>query len=412
MDEKRQQALVRYQAGEEIGKIAEALVLSNGTVWNWINKAGVLRQKKRSIFQDDAVRDYLSGDSYATVAGRYGISMTTMQDWVRRAGATGRGGRAARSAESREEAVTLYLAGRRYTEIATVLKVTADTVARWVEQAGVVEKGGAAARDSLDKESTLQMYAQGGTIEAISSSLGRSVNTVSTWLHEENVQVLSSAERMSIEDRSTYSAMGVQARKEKMLPRESRICDTCKSPFELPYGRRKSRQKYCSIACSSVGRSNPNKKITLVCEHCKVEFVTWANQRQRKYCSQAHYLKANKTIPEYGYKGRVLQSGYEAAFVGLCSIFGVPFEFFDRAENVVWDGQQYGPDFVVQVAGKPVYVDTKGIMKGRYKWQAFRDAGRRLAIVGREDLNRLRQMENASEFLAALRDLAVEQGVS
>lgn len=120
-------------------------------------------------------------------------------------------------------------------------------------------------------------------------------------------------------------------------------------------------------------------------------------------------MKANKEVPKYGFKGQVLDSGYEAAFVGLCSVRGIPFEFFDRIEAVEWaPGGWYGPDFVIRNSDS-LYIDTKGWKEAPAKWQAFREQRGLLAILRKEDLDELFLLPSAAGVLAAIKAKAIEQ---
>jgi hypothetical protein len=192
------------------------------------------------------------------------------------------------------------------------------------------------------------------------------------------------------------------------------ICLYCQQPFAR--GRtgsgRSSRDRFCSPEHAYAHRRETSgKTIEAECAcGCGEKFLTWAS-RPKKYISREHWLKANKGVPQYGFEGHVVQGGHEAAFIGLCSLRGVPFEFFDRSQVVRWNGSEfnvYGPDFVLQHRG-PLYVDVKGWQQEPRKWAAFREQRGPLAILRKEDLDELFLLPTAAGVLAAIKSKAIGQ---
>ena len=190
-------------------------------------------------------------------------------------------------------------------------------------------------------------------------------------------------------------------------------CLYCQKPFTR--GRtgsgRTSRDRFCTPEHAyAYRRENSGKTIEVACAcGCEEKFLTWAC-RPKKYISREHWLKANKGVPQYGFEGHIVQGGHEAAFIGLCSLRGISFEFFDRSQVVHWNGEEvnvYGPDFVLQHHG-PLYVDVKGWQQEPRKWGAFRAQRGPLAILRKEDLDELFLLPTAAGVLAAIRAKAAE----
>lgn len=191
-------------------------------------------------------------------------------------------------------------------------------------------------------------------------------------------------------------------------------CLHCQQPFTR--GRsgsgRTSRDRYCSPEHAYAHRrENSGKTITATCAcGCGEQFLTWAS-RPKKYLSREHWIKSNRRVPEYGFEGHVIQGGHEAAFIGLCSLRGIRFEFFDRAQAIRWDGEEsgYGPDFSVMIMGEQVYVDTKGWQQAPEKWSSFRAQRGLLAILRKEDLDQLFLIPRSTYVLQAIKFKAIEQ---
>lgn len=377
-DDAKQKAIDLYVSGKTVAEVARELGLKDGLVWNWVDRAGVRRESKRSRHMDAAMTDYLDGNPVTEIAERYKVSVSTVQAWASKRGLTGKGGRHAQIASNRASAILLYTQGKRYSEIAEILKLAPGTVSRWIEDEGVTDAGGAVLQDRQDAEVAVRLYTEkNSTIEGIAAHLGRGVNTVSGWLREANVEIKSSIERRSSEEQAMYGRLGVAAKAAKAGPPEKRICAHCEGTFELPPGKRTSRQKYCSRECSQLGRRHPDKRVKATCEKCSKEFERFASYKgANRFCSAGCRDKSQKGI-QWRFEGNVLDSGYEAMFVGLCGLYGIRCERFDREGGVNWvDDRWYAPDFLVTVANRSVVVEIKGRVRDNdeAKWAAFREA--------------------------------------
>jgi hypothetical protein len=262
-----------------------------------------------------------------------------------------------------------------------------------------------------------ELVGKGLSQSEISEAVVVPLPTISRWLRQEEIHLgridrhpdRSANFGATSEERSARGSRGGHASADKLVTVACKYCGE-----EFTQGRsgsgRTSRDRYCSREHAyAYRRENSGKMTVYTCEYCSTEFQWWTNQ-PRKFCSREHFLKANKQVPKYGFEGQILDSGYEAAFVGMCSVLGIPFEFFDRDECVEWQpGSLYGPDFRVLIAGKPVFVDTKGQDRGSHKWKAFREQRGRLAILHRDDLAILMKISSSTDWLNHIRDIAVVQ---
>lgn len=408
----RASAFALYDEGHSAAEVSRMVGVAPGTVWSWLNRAGKVRKPRKQQIAEEAAQMYLDGATYQQVADHFQVARALICVIAKERGIAGKGGRSVRTSSAYAKARGLYAQGHTYAEIARDLKLSPSTVAGWTDDID----GGAELTAKKDKIRSLESYGKGATIETIASTLGRSVNTVSGWLYEAGVEVLRSVDRQTPEQRAEYSAKGVTARQAKTQGPAKKICEyePCGKEFELPAGRRTSRQRYCSRDHAfAARREGSGKTTTYTCQYepCGKDFSGWTNQ-PRKYCTHEHYLRSNKNVPEYGFEGRVLQGGYEAAFIGLCSVRGLPFEFFDRAECVGRPGSLYGPDFKVVADNKTIYIDTKGAERHSARWGEFRVARGPLVILRREGLDELmRTTQTRGELLVALSAMAAAQAL-
>lgn len=275
-------------------------------------------------------------------------------------------GRPSKRAEKMPEIKILVEDGWSRSEIAEKLGLTLPTLCRWLEQEGIEMK-------------------------RIDRNPDRSANFGNT--HEERVETgrqggLASS-RALYTVKCTYEPCGKEFARERSTEGRQRL----------------SRDRFCSKEHAYAHRRETSGKTTkYTCDACGKEFSGWTNNR-RRFCSRRCYHEGRQQIPRYGFEGRILDSGYEAAFIGLCSLRGIQYEFFDRA--LVVNG--YGPDFVVYVGGQLVYVDTKGLVRNDHGWMPFREERGLLAIVDRNDLDRLFQLPTKTRVLNAILHLAQSQ---
>lgn len=408
----RPQAIAWYSEGRIIADIARDLGQSTGTVWNWLNREGLIRPSAKTLHRDQALVDYQKGDSYEVVAERYGVSEATVRNWVRDAGLKGQGGRKAVYVQKRREAVGLYAQGKRNSEIAEALGLHQSVVSRWLLEEGVnKDEGGAALAAKIDAREAIRLYGNGATIEIIAKHLRRGENTVAGWLGEAGVHIQSAIERRTPEQQRAYALLGAAATKAKAAA-EERICKHCKQPYTVKSALKKSSpQKYCTRKCAADARRDPDKKLTTTCETCEEPFETYLH-RPAKFCSRNCADQGRRAI-QWEFDGNVLDSSWEALFVGLAAMNGLPCTRFDRTGVVTWngDGNVYGPDFTIAPRGQQIAVEIKGAQEDsdRLKWAAYRRTGALLVVLNRALLNELKPL-SAAAFADRLLALALTQG--
>lgn len=374
----RERVLERHRAGDPASRIAHVLHLSPSTVHRALREAGVQREHK------------------ATVEAR--ASRAEQAPMVRR----------------------LVEAGMTTTQICGELRMGHGTLKQIAEEHGIVlrqAKVGAPSRKVELMPKVRELVDHGKSQSEIAKELDLMLPTLSRWLKQEEIHLgridRSPARTSNLgatpEELSAMGRRGGQASAEAL---EDVACLYCGENFtrKRASSGRASRGVFCSKEHAySFRRENSGKTSVYSCEYCSKEFSWWTNQ-PRRYCSREHFFKAGKSVPKYGFKGKILESGYEAAFVGMCSILGVPFKHFNREEQVEWKpGSSYGPDFTISVRGKVVHVDTKGRERGVYKWEAFREKQGLLAIIRRDDLLALMKVHSKKDWLDHIYGIALAQ---
>lgn len=326
-------------------------------------------------------------------------------------------------AEQAPRARELLSKGMSPTQVCAQMEIGYDTFKKIVAEHSIEVKKGRTGRPTQKGRlfpEAKKLHEDGKSQTEISKEIGVPLGTLSRWFHEEGIHIYridraphrdrSENFGATPEERSATASAGGKAAAESL---EQRACDYPPCDQVFTQGRtgsgRMTRDRYCSREhFYAHRREESGATTTYTCEFCGKEFQWWTKQ-PRKYCSQEHYMKANKGVPKYGFKGQVLDSGYEAAFVGLCSVRGIPFEFFDRIEAVEWaPGGWYGPDFVIRNSDS-LYIDTKGWKEAPAKWAAFREQRGLLAILRKEDLDELFLLPTGAAVLASIKAKAIEQ---
>lgn len=311
------------------------------------------------------------------------------------------------------------------TQICVQLNLGYDTLKKIAEENGLTLPRGKTGRPSEKDQKwprALELLQQGRSQTEICAEMNIRLGTLANWVRDEKFEYTridrtdhTANLGKTASERAQNGAAGGKAAAEGLT---TVFC--LYPPCDAPVARvrdasgRMSRDRYCTREHAyAARREGSGKTTTYVCQYAKCEhpeFVWWTNQ-PRKYCSRKHYQLSNRGVPEYGFEGQILKGGYEAAFVGLCSVRGIQFEFFDRSQCVEWTpGDWYGPDFKVDVRGTSVYVDTKGAEQNSPKWTRFRAERGRLVILRREGLDTLmRETSTATEALSALKVMSIEQ---
>lgn len=183
-------------------------------------------------------------------------------------------------------------------------------------------------------------------------------------------------------------------------PDEDKPADRC------PCGKKTGvkGQKYCSwdhrVEYGTFRQKNPDKYITFNCLNCDVEVTRRKNYSVfQKYCSNECAAKHTRVKQHIVVDDAVvLDSGFEALFWGLCSLWKIPVERADRSKAVMIGGNGwYCPDFYV--LGLNAWVEVKGFEDDddRARYDAWRAEGHTLAVLHREELETLRRQASVNE---------------
>lgn len=327
-------------------------------------------------------------------------------------------------AEQAPDVRRLVDAGVSATQICAQLNLGYDTLRKIASEHGIELPKARAGRPSK-KDQVLprvrEMLAAGQSQTEICAELNLKLGTLANWIRDEQIEY----RRISRHDatanlgstsaeRAQSGAAGGRAAAANLAPIYCLYppCGALVARERADNGRL-ARDRYCSREHAyAARREGSGKTRTYTCQYepCEHKEFTWWTNQPRRFCSKEHYHRANKTVPKYGFEGQILDGGYEAAFVGLCSVRGISFEFFDRAECVGEAGALYGPDFKVDVRGTAVYVDTKGAVRNSPRWAQFRAERGRLVILRREDIDMLmKSADTKADVLAVLKVKAIEQ---
>lgn len=188
----------------------------------------------------------------------------------------------------------------------------------------------------------------------------------------------------------------------------------CPCGTAIPFEYRHTRQ-FCSPGhrreYQAKRQKDPDNYITFNCLNpaCGKEVVRLKKYSQyQKYCSNECAAKHTRIKQHIVVDDAVvLDSGYEALFWGLCSLFKIPVERADRGLAVPVNGDGwYCPDF--WLPGPGLWVEVKGFEDDddRARYAAWRTSGRELAVLSRPELDVLRVMAQDSQAIAYLEDLA------
>lgn len=193
--------------------------------------------------------------------------------------------------------------------------------------------------------------------------------------------------------------------------RHPKLCP-CGGP--IPYGYRHTRQ-FCSPEhrkqYQAKRQKEPDKYVTFTCLNptCGKEVTRRKGYSQyAKYCSNECAAKHTRTKQHIVVDDAVvLDSGFEALFWGLCALWKIPVDRADRSRAIdVNGGGWYCPDFYLP--GLHIWVEIKGFEDGddRLRYDVWRLAGRKLAVLRREELHVLMTRANVNEVWKQLQTWA------
>lgn len=294
-------------------------------------------------------------------------------------------------------------------------------------------------------------YDEQWSLSRISRELGPAVGTLSRWMTSWgwDLQVRTGnpnegrtpEQQEEINKKVSAAKMGVKLG--VRVPRETRTCkiDECDNTFEV---KETSPKQYCSTKCSAV-KNIGNRKNNIRDEYdrdpkrCPCgEAIPYEKRHSRQYCSGDHRIqygkpsavknpekwgiytcqndKCGKTFEQrkgYGQNkycsrpcadkhtkkkqhivvedAHVLDSKTEALFWGLCGMFKISVERYDRHNGVTWgEGKYYAPDFKVVYKGREIAVEIKGYSDGEdsTRWGVFRSEVGPLVVLVFADIEK------------------------
>jgi hypothetical protein len=275
-------------------------------------------------------------------------------------------------------------------------------------------------------------YGEGVTLRAISESLGVHEVTLSKWLKSEGLtpnrhgykqnQVVRAAKAGETKERRSCRQCGkefddyayrnrafcsrdcttVWLRENAADTKFRRWCPCGEEILENVYER-----KYCSPEHRRLygkkRQANPANYVTFNCLNCDKEVTrpkNYGGSQVQKYCSNECSAKHNRTKQHIVVEdAMVLDSPYEALFYGLMRLWKVPCERADRSTAVqVYDDGWYCPDFYLP--DEQTWVEIKGFEDDddRIRYEAWRKAGagRKLVVLGRDELEQIRRTNGVS----------------
>lgn len=269
-------------------------------------------------------------------------------------------------------------------------------------------------------------YSRLGSVKETAAEFGLHEVTVSKWLKAEGVEIprWRQKEPARWEDRTcpqcgtvfsiqksqkkTYCSR-VCSGKAARLRIEEHACEGCGRPIPPPSSgkTRYTYRKYCSMKCrvehGKFRQKDPDNWVSFECQTCgKTTERRKSVPGPRKFCSNECATKHTKTVKHYAVResDMVLDSTWEALFVGQCGWFKVECRRFDREGVIEWrPGQWYGPDFVLPELG--VTVEIKGVEDpdDRAKWDAFREKVGPLAVIDKVVLQEIRMIDTREGFV-------------
>lgn len=307
-------------------------------------------------------------------------------------------------------------------------------------------------------------YDERWSLSRISRELGPAVGTLSRWMTSWgwDLQVRTGnpnggrtpEQQEEINKKVSAAKMGVKLG--ARVPREIRTCkiDECDNTFEV---KKTSPKQYCSTKCSAV-KNIGNRKNNIRDEYdrdpkrCPCgEAIPYEKRHSRQYCSGDHRIqygkpsavknpekwgiytcqneKCGKTFEQRKRSGgyhkycsntcaqrhtkvkkhfvvdelTVLDSPYESLFWGMCSVYKIHVERYDRHNGVEWNGEGtwYAPDFKVTRHSRDIAIELKGFEEydDEIKWTVFREHVMPLVILSRADFMKIMDQGKVKDWL-------------
>ena len=267
------------------------------------------------------------------------------------------------------EVVRLHTAGSAEYAIATQLGLSRYQVREIITDAGIAGQGGRAAKRTTKAQRACNLYREGKPLDAIIKTVR--VDYYSLRLALEEAGLLAYPDDEKPDNRCPCG---------KLTGSKNRLY--CGPEHRLEYGEKR--------------KADPDNYVTLTCVGCGIEFT------RRKSYPGAHKYHSNECAAKHTKKkvhivvedAIVLDSGFEAFFWGLCSLWKIPCERADRGLAVRVGEGWYCPDF--WLPSLDIYVEIKGPEDedDRARYAAWRAEERQLAVLRREELHTLRTRAN------------------
>ena len=185
----RKAAVARVAAGESPYAVAEDIGVSFTTVYDWMNKAGVVgpqvaaRRDRQEQFQQ-AAGLVQQGSTVSAAARTVGLPLGTVRNWLVKHGVHTPAPAPPRkrvSQEVKDKAVARVAAGESPYAVAEDIGVSFTTVYDWMNKAGVVGPHGTKKQWRRLRDTAEKMFADGVPATSIADTLGLNQATVYQW---------------------------------------------------------------------------------------------------------------------------------------------------------------------------------------------------------------------------------------
>lgn len=191
-NEVKDNAIEKFIGGMPVSQISQETGVSIVSIGRWIKEAGYSlracnRSKQGPISQDikeKAIRQYIDGVPVVEIASQAGVDRKTINDWVRAAGIPARKTKPEPiSQDMKNKVFEQYIEGMFVSRIALEAGVSATSVDKWVKKAGIFV--GKRRNDTVSqhvKDKAVEMFCLGQSAHQIARQLGVSIRAVRSWV--------------------------------------------------------------------------------------------------------------------------------------------------------------------------------------------------------------------------------------
>lgn len=347
-----------------------------------------------------------SGASISEIATEVGVPASNVRRWAAEESIDLMSARDKR----RQDAIQMYREGSTIAEVEAATGVPASSVQRYVSQAGISRPQGNTSRRAFKKERNLErvlaLHAEGKSVYEIAALLPESVSyqSVGRWISQENL-----TPDYGMKDHSVAKAKAERRQGAVQRLRDGEKATDIAADLGVAATTVYRWAGVAGMEFTPRGKkADPSKKRIFTCQNCGEEATRYKAARTAfKYCSSTCAEKHTRTKEHIILEdGTVLDSKWEALFIGVMSMLNINCERHKRDLGVTWGevGHWYAPDFYLPT--DELYVEVKGVPRpgDPVKWAAFREQVGPLAVLDRDGLNRLRTLdrEDAIEYLYRL----------